>query len=72
MEALDRSRMRVMAAPRKYGDELHERATRMTVHARKDPAKPDQPSDADRDALLHILDGLLAKTRIRVALHHPG
>jgi transposase len=27
-----------MAAPRKYGDELRERATRMAVEARKDPA----------------------------------
>ena len=27
-----------MAAPRKYGDELRERATRMAVDARKDPA----------------------------------
>ncbi len=27
-----------MAAPRKYGDELRERATRMTVEARQDPA----------------------------------
>ena len=26
-----------MAAPRKYGDELRERATRMAVEARKDP-----------------------------------
>jgi transposase len=30
--------MRVMAAPRKYGDELRERATRMAVEARQDPA----------------------------------
>src|SRR3954452_5146215 len=30
--------MRVMAAPRKYPDELRERATRMTVEARRDPA----------------------------------
>ena len=27
-----------MAAPRKYGEELRERATRMAVEARKDPA----------------------------------
>ena len=27
-----------MAAPRKYPDEIRERATRMTVEARKDPA----------------------------------
>ena len=27
-----------MAAPRKYGDELRERATRMVVEARRDPA----------------------------------
>lgn len=32
----------------------------------------DQLSDADRDALLHILDGLLANTRIRAALHNAG
>src|SRR3954469_3340096 len=31
-------RMRVMAAPRKYPDELRERATRMVVEARRDPA----------------------------------
>src|SRR4051794_5785388 len=31
-------RMRVMAAPRKYSDELRERATRMAVEARQDPA----------------------------------
>src|SRR3954449_8577095 len=30
--------MRVMAAPRKYPDELRERATRMAVDARRDPA----------------------------------
>jgi transposase len=38
MEALNPWRMRVMAAPRKYGDELRERATRMAVEARRDPA----------------------------------
>jgi transposase len=38
MEALNPWRMRVMAAPRKYPDELRERATRMAVEARKDPA----------------------------------
>ena len=27
-----------MAAPRKYGDELRERATRMALDLRKDPA----------------------------------
>jgi transposase-like protein len=27
-----------MAAPRKYGDELRERATRMALEARQDPA----------------------------------
>lgn len=32
----------------------------------------DQLSDADRTALLHILDGLLANTRIRQALHNAG
>lgn len=30
--------MPAMAAPRKYSDELRERATRMAVEARKDPA----------------------------------
>jgi transposase len=30
--------MRVVAAPRKYPDELRERATRMAVEARRDPA----------------------------------
>jgi transposase len=30
--------MRVMAAPRKYPDELRERATRLAVEARRDPA----------------------------------
>src|SRR3954471_9730711 len=30
--------MRAMAAPRKYPDELRERATRMAVDARRDPA----------------------------------
>jgi transposase len=30
--------MRVMAAPRKYPDELRERAIRMAVDARRDPA----------------------------------
>jgi transposase len=30
--------MRVMAAPRKYSDELRERATRMAVEARRDAA----------------------------------
>src|SRR3954451_18274044 len=38
MEALNPRRMRVMAAPRKYPDELRERATRMAVEARRDPA----------------------------------
>jgi transposase len=38
MEALNPWRMRVMAAPRKYPDELRERATRMAVDARRDPA----------------------------------
>ncbi|WP_028708980.1 hypothetical protein [Propionicicella superfundia] len=32
----------------------------------------DQLSDADRAALLHILDGLLANTRIRQALYTAG
>jgi hypothetical protein len=31
-------RMRVMAAPRTYPDELRERATRLAVDARRDPA----------------------------------
>ena len=30
--------MRVVAAPKKYSDELRERATRMAVDARRDPA----------------------------------
>jgi transposase len=30
--------MRVMAAPRKYSEELRERATRMVLEARQDPA----------------------------------
>ncbi|MEF9904549.1 transposase [Streptomyces sp. P9-A2] len=30
--------MPIIAAPRKYSDELRERATRMAVEARKDPA----------------------------------
>ena len=30
--------MRVMAAPKKYGDELRERATRMAVELRQDPS----------------------------------
>jgi transposase len=30
--------MPIMAVPRKYSDELRERATRMAVEARKDPA----------------------------------
>src|SRR5680860_1723108 len=38
MEALNPWRMRVMAAPKKYGDELRERATRMAVELRQDPA----------------------------------
>ena len=37
MEALNPRRMRVMAAPRKYPDELRERAIRMAIDARKDP-----------------------------------
>jgi transposase len=38
MEALNPWRMRVMAAPRKFPDELRERATRLAVEARQDPA----------------------------------
>jgi transposase len=30
--------MPIMAAPRKYSDELRERATRLAIEARKDPA----------------------------------
>jgi transposase len=37
MEALNPRRMRVMAAPRKYPEELRERAIRMAVDARRDP-----------------------------------
>ncbi|GAB3715741.1 transposase [Nocardiopsis oceani] len=33
--------MRDLAAPRKYPDELRERATRMTLEARRDPATRD-------------------------------
>lgn len=32
----------------------------------------DNLTDADRDALLHILDGLLANTRIRAALNNAS
>jgi hypothetical protein len=43
--------MRVMAAPRKYPDELRERATRMAVEARRDPATrtATRPEAAARD-----------------------
>src|SRR6476469_10309709 len=37
MEALNPRRMRVMAAPRKYPDELRERAIRMAMDLRRDP-----------------------------------
>jgi transposase len=37
MEALDPRRMRLMPAPKRYGDELRERATRMALEARRDP-----------------------------------
>jgi transposase len=37
MEALDPQRMGVMAAPRKYPDELREHAVRLVVDAKKDP-----------------------------------
>src|SRR6478736_6369827 len=37
MEALNPRRMRVMAAPRKYPDELRERAVRLVLDAKKDP-----------------------------------
>ncbi len=32
----------------------------------------DQLTDPDRTALLHVVDGLLANTRIRAALHNVG
>jgi len=35
--------MRVVAAPKKYSDELRERATRMAVDARRDPASATGP-----------------------------
>src|SRR3954471_17815127 len=38
MEASNPRRMEVMAAPRKYPDELRERAVRLAVDARRDPA----------------------------------
>jgi hypothetical protein len=31
--------MRIMAAPKKYPEELRERATRLAVEARQDPAR---------------------------------
>ena len=37
MEALNPRRMRVTVAPRKYPDELRERAIRMALEARRDP-----------------------------------
>src|SRR5215203_2680333 len=37
MEALNPRRMRVMAAPRRYPEELRERAIRLAVEARRDP-----------------------------------
>ena len=37
MEALNPRRMRVVAAPRKYPDELRERAVRLVLDAREDP-----------------------------------
>ncbi len=37
MEALNPRRMRVMAAPRKYPDELRDRAVRLTLEQRRDP-----------------------------------
>jgi transposase len=37
MEALNPGRMRVMGAPRKYSEELRDRATRMVLEARRDP-----------------------------------
>ena len=38
MEALNPRKMRVMAAPRKYPEELRERAIRMAVDLRRDPS----------------------------------
>ena len=38
MEALNPWRMRVMSAPKKFSDELRERATRLAVELRRDPA----------------------------------
>jgi transposase len=39
MGALNPGRTRVIAAPRKYSEELRERATRMAVEARRDPER---------------------------------
>jgi len=38
VEAFIPVRMRVVAAPKKYSEELRERATRMALDARRDPA----------------------------------
>jgi transposase len=38
METSNTRRIQVMAAPRKYPDELRERATRLAMEARRDPA----------------------------------
>ena len=52
-------------APRRPFSQAHdELGTRL--------ADLDKLSDADRAALLHILDGLLANTRIRAALDNAG
>ena len=37
-----------MAAPKKYSDELRERATRMALDARRDPATSDGGDQAGR------------------------
>src|SRR4051812_11418994 len=39
METSNTRRIAVMPAPRKYNDELRERATRLVVEARRDPAR---------------------------------
>jgi transposase len=51
MEALNPGRMRVMAAPRKYSEELRDRATRMAMDARKDP-------ETSKGAIKRIADQL--------------
>jgi len=49
-----------MAAPRKYPDELRERAVRMTLEARKDPAtRPSACKPAGEQVSGHRVVGLL-------------